>query len=350
MLISSTTLCNSNFVTQSDALTLHKSLHENLPLLYLTVDAEGRIRTISRWGATRLGYAINELEQSSIFNLFVQAQRAIIHNWITNFFKRGASCSVLPKALNKVQVVGKNGLMFRTKVVAFKLNDCNQQLIGLLCEDLIEENEADGITQDEAWLYSLANTLPVKLCLFNLDGECVFLNRAWIDFTGQSLQHLGKGNRWIEQLHPQDRQRYWNDFNSASQYRRQFTTKYRLRQASGDYCMVTHTAIPRFKSNGNFLGYIACAVDEVDQGLESHEVDAAINDLSSKIIYRLRVPVANMKIALHLLMLSIDPQQDFLSQLSDDWRKERVATYFHIFYRELQQQAKMLEDLSTTKF
>lgn len=322
---------------------LHKSLYDRFPLLYLIVDVHGKVRTISPWGANRLGYTVNELEGSSVFLLFSQAQRTVVQHWISNLFKRRASYDVSPKTLSKVQLISKTSLMFSAKLVAVRLNDPDTSSIALLCENLIEENE--NFIENEAWFYSLANALPIKLYLFSSNGECTFINQSWLEFTGQSTQPLGK--KWIEQMHPFDRKRYQNKFISANKHHQQFNINYRLKQANGDYCTVTHTAIPRLL-NENFLGYIAYAV-EVSKSLELQKIDAAIDEFSNRIIYQLRVPVTNMKLALEMLKMSLDPHQNFLAQLNDELRRERVATYFQVFCQELQQQAEILEDLSLIK-
>jgi len=98
--------------------------------------------------------------------------------------------------------------------------------------------------------------------LFRSDtnGLRTFLNKAWLDFTGMSLEsQLGEG--WLERLHPVDRDRVGQEYLRAFQERKIITLEYRLQRSDGVHRWVLDSSFPRYGSDGNFLGYIGSCVD-----------------------------------------------------------------------------------------
>ncbi|SPE43256.1 Multi-sensor hybrid histidine kinase (fragment) [Candidatus Sulfopaludibacter sp. SbA3] len=103
------------------------------------------------------------------------------------------------------------------------------------------------------------------------DNRCSFVNKRWLDFTGRTLdQELGQG--WIENVHPDDRERV------ATAYRRSFEVlsecriEYRARRADGEYrCLLDH-GVARFSADGEFAGYVGSCVDITDlkRNFEQH--------------------------------------------------------------------------------
>ncbi|RPI65212.1 MAG: PAS domain S-box protein, partial [Ignavibacteriales bacterium] len=49
----------------------YRSLYENHPLIHITIDLDGKIKSVNESGALELGYEVNELINSNISNLFI---------------------------------------------------------------------------------------------------------------------------------------------------------------------------------------------------------------------------------------------------------------------------------------
>ena len=89
---------------------------------------------------------------------------------------------------------------------------------------------------------------------------CTFFNKGWLDFTGRRLdQELGNG--WAEGVHREDFARCLEIYTNAFNARQEFTMEYRLRRFDGEYCWVLDHGVPRSEADGEFLGYIGCAID-----------------------------------------------------------------------------------------
>jgi PAS domain S-box-containing protein len=140
-----------------------------------------------------------------------------------------------------------------------------------LAEEVLQESEARFRT--------VANTAPVMIWMSDTDRLCVFFNKSWVDFTGRTLeQELGNG--WTAGVHPEDFDHCLRTYIGSFDARREFSIDYRLRRTDGEYRWVLDKGVPRFASNGTFLGYIGSAIDITELRL----AEQAAHDLSGRLI------------------------------------------------------------------
>ena len=108
------------------------------------------------------------------------------------------------------------------------------------------------------------------------DTTCEYVNRAWLDYTGYTLeQALGEG--WSRCLHPEDLARWLDTCVRAFDERRPFEIEYRLRRRDGEYRWILERAAARVSpkegnAGGVFLGYAGVCIDiderkRTEQGL-----------------------------------------------------------------------------------
>jgi PAS domain S-box-containing protein len=101
---------------------------------------------------------------------------------------------------------------------------------------------------------------PVMIWVSGTDKGCVWFNRPWLTFTGRSLaQEMGSG--WSEGVHRDDFDRCIEVYTSHFDARKNFRMQYRLRRRDSAYRWIDDTGIPRFASDGAFLGYIGSCID-----------------------------------------------------------------------------------------
>jgi PAS domain S-box-containing protein len=106
----------------------------------------------------------------------------------------------------------------------------------------------------------MADAAPVMLWVTEADGRCTFLNRAWLDFTGQTLEE-GLGLGWLDAVHPDDAAAAERVFLEATARGGPFRVDYRLRRADGQYRRAVDAAAPRLGPGGEFLGFVGSVVD-----------------------------------------------------------------------------------------
>ncbi len=120
------------------------------------------------------------------------------------------------------------------------------------------------LSESEHRFELMADTAPVMMWMSRLDRLCTYFNRGWLDFTGRTLeQELGNG--WAEGIHPNDLQKCMQIYFAAFDARRKFTMEYRLQRSDGQYRWIIDSGVPRFASDGTFVGYIGCCFDITDR-------------------------------------------------------------------------------------
>jgi PAS domain S-box-containing protein len=149
------------------------------------------------------------------------------------------------------------------RVNAAPLRDGGGQPLGVVASfyDVTAQREAqNALIESEVRFRTLADTAPVLIWMAGPDGLCTFFNRAWLEFTGRTLeQELGNG--WARGVHPDDYARCLDVYQTNFQARRAFTMEYRLRRADGEYRWVLDNGVPRFDAQGGFTGFIGSCLD-----------------------------------------------------------------------------------------
>ena len=121
----------------------------------------------------------------------------------------------------------------------------------------------------------MAEAAPVLLWMTSPDGESIFFNQAWLTFTGRKLsQELGFG--WVASLHPDDATPVVGAFLAAFAAKTSFSCDYRLRRHDGVYRWVSDSAVPVYRADGVFLGYVGSCTDvtarvEAEEALRSSQ-------------------------------------------------------------------------------
>jgi PAS domain S-box-containing protein len=106
----------------------------------------------------------------------------------------------------------------------------------------------------------LADAAPVMMWMSGEDGVCTFFNRAWLEFRGRSLEEE-LGNRWLEGVHPEDRDLCLETYLKCLSTRQPFRTQYRLQRHGGQYRAIETAGTPWFENGGAFGGFMGAAHD-----------------------------------------------------------------------------------------
>ncbi len=98
------------------------------------------------------------------------------------------------------------------------------------------------------------------------DKLCVYFNQRWLAFVGRTVEEeVGKG--WTSRIHPEDLDRCLETYSAEFDARSEFSLEYRLRRHDGDYRWFVDRGVPRFESDGRFLGYIHSCHDITERKL-----------------------------------------------------------------------------------
>lgn len=123
---------------------------------------------------------------------------------------------------------------------------------------------ADALQESEARFRVMADTMPAMLWMNDADGRCVFVNKAWLTYTGRTVeQELGLG--WTQVIHPDDLTSVMTVEAEARRGRTAYTEVYRMRRGNGEYRWFLDSGAPRFAGDGTFLGFIGTLADITDR-------------------------------------------------------------------------------------
>jgi PAS domain S-box-containing protein len=109
----------------------------------------------------------------------------------------------------------------------------------------------------------LADAAPIMIWMSGEDGLCTFFNRAWLEFRGRLLEEE-VGNRWMEGVHPEDRELCLETYLRSFSTRKPFRMQFRLRRENGQYRWVETSGQPRYDGPGEFAGFMG-SVTDVDE-------------------------------------------------------------------------------------
>jgi PAS domain S-box-containing protein len=165
----------------------------------------------------------------------------------------------------------------------------------------------------------MADTVPAMIWASDANALRTYFNRSWLEFTGRTLtEELGKG--WTEGIHPDDRQRCLETYESAIKSRLPFKVEYRLRCADGQYRWVLSHGEPRFGDEGALEGYVGSCLDITEQKAAEGALQEAREQLDARVKERTSELDRAQK---SLRMLSAR-----LLQMQDDERR-RIARELH---------------------
>ena len=140
---------------------------------------------------------------------------------------------------------------------------------------LVEEHEQDALVlrESEKRFRLLADSSPSLIWMSGTDKLCTFFNQGWLKFTGRPLeQELGEG--WLSGVHPDDQDHCRRLYSASFNARVDFEMEYRLRRFDGEFRWLLDIGVPRFESDGTFLGYVGSCIDITDRKTSEESLHA----------------------------------------------------------------------------
>ena len=141
----------------------------------------------------------------------------------------------------------------------------------------VRDEATRALRESEQRFRNMADNSPVMVWVTERDGRCVYLNRRWYEYTGQTPEDaLGFG--WLRAVHPDDQQAAEATFLAANEQQKSFQLEYRLRRHDGEYRWAIDAASPRFAANGDFVGYIGSVIDIMERKLAEQQREHALTE------------------------------------------------------------------------
>ncbi len=89
-----------------------------------------------------------------------------------------------------------------------------------------------GSGASEQKFRTLSSHAPVGIFQTDAQGHCLFVNECWCELAGISAKEA-EGEGWNNAIHPEDRQRVWQEWDACAREQREFACEYRFLTPGG---------------------------------------------------------------------------------------------------------------------
>src|SRR5499425_1659494 len=113
-------------------------------------------------------------------------------------------------------------------------------------------------------LSAIINTIPTAAWTTRPDGYCDFLNQVWLDYAGMTAEQA-QGWGWAEAIHPDDRTKLVEEWQSCLASGTPVDTEARIRRFDSSYRWFLIRGNPLKHEGGNILKWYGTCVDIEDR-------------------------------------------------------------------------------------
>ena len=153
------------------------------------------------------------------------------------------------------------------------------KLLVVTTEDITKRKQAETeIQESEAKFRLMAESTPVLIAVGDEAGNATYFNKAWIAQTGRPMQDLLKMG-WGDLVHPDDKDRHVDTYLDAFTVKEPFTGEFRVLNPKGEYCWLLVHGVPRYTTDGSFVGYISACTDVTRQKESQQELQTALEQV-----------------------------------------------------------------------
>ncbi|SDL03643.1 PAS domain S-box-containing protein [Catalinimonas alkaloidigena] len=164
-----------------------------------------------------------------------------------------------------------DGELIDTEITLNSLETPDNFLMVAIIRNITDRKQAEvALKESEAKFRTLADNAPVLMKMTNANNYFNFFSRQWLTFTGYTSEQALE-NGWLDNLHPDDLPNFLVTLDRAFKRRGSFEINYRLKRADGTYRWMLDNGVPYVDNQGQFRGYISCAVDITDRRAAEEE-------------------------------------------------------------------------------
>jgi len=197
-------------------------------------------------------------------------------------------------------------------------------------QNISERKQAEAALQDsEKRFRQVTESLPQLIWTCQTDGACDYLSPQWCQYTGISeVPQLGVG--WLEQLHPEDRERAIAEWIATTQQGKPFNIEYRIRRHDGIFRWFYTLAVPLRDESGAIFKWFGTNTDIEEKKSNEKELHYYHDHLERLVAERTRELEITSQEALRLSQV----KSVFLANMSHEIRSPMNAMLGFLYLLE----------------
>jgi PAS domain S-box-containing protein len=249
-----------------------RAVFEHNPVMYFMVDAEGLVLNVNTFGATQLGYTVQDLVGQSVLKVFLPGEHELVRKCLAVCLE-----SVGQSHTWEIQKIRPDGslLWVRENAKAMRRSD-GRQVVLIACEDITERKATEGALQRSEILLAQAQELSRTGSFgWNIATGEIYWSRETFRIFAYDPATPPSTKLVVERTHPEDRADVRAVIVRATREHSDFEHEYRLLLPDGK---VKHVhALARAAINGaGHLEFVGAVTDitvakEAEQKLRRSE-------------------------------------------------------------------------------
>ena len=169
------------------------------------------------------------------------------------------------------EYVHKDGHLVPVMVVILALDTTGDDWLSFIL-DLSEQKRAENELQvREAELRHLSESIPQIVWLTDTQSNLIYANHKLYEFSGLTLSETS-GSAWQHIIHPQDMERFVDNWKKSTSYSNVYEMEVRYRRADGCYRWFLNRSAPVVNEQKEVLMWIGTSTDIDDQKHQEEEL------------------------------------------------------------------------------
>jgi len=242
-----------------DSELYNRTLFEQSPIGLVLCRMNGDLVDINPAFAGIIGRSIEETKQLSYWDItpkfYAEAEETQLDS-LTTTQRYGPY---------EKEYIHKDGHLIPVRLSGMILDQKGEQFIWSSVEDISEGKLAqEKLRSSEEKFRIFSQISPVGVFVSDVEGNTTYWNDRICEITGMSTEE-GKGVGWADGIHPDDRDRVFNEWYRSTEARENFKSEFRFVDQNGKITWTIGQATPMKNANDELLGFVGSITDITDQ-------------------------------------------------------------------------------------
>ena len=240
----------------------YRALVTNVPGMVYGANSDWSVYYVSPGAETVTGYAVDDLMEGK-----VDWQDLIYPGDRERMSAESIAIEVKPDSLvQEYRIVNKDGSVRwvrDTKKSRFRDN-VFEGVDGVVV-DITERKQAEiALQEQEEKFRSISENAPVGIFITDVNGNTIYWNQLLCDITGMKNEE-GFGKKWVDGVHPDDKEKVFNEWYKSVEARASFKMEYRFVDKQGNVTCTIGQAAPMKNAQGVLFGFAGTVTDITDR-------------------------------------------------------------------------------------